>query len=311
MASWTAVAVGLVALLAGAGPATAATPPLRVVAESVKAPVADGERHVAFETPAGTTRVLDTSTGGAREVQTPVGCAPVLESRGVIAVGGDQLLWQCRDERVRMLDLATGAIHEPPGRGVGSEDATDREWNAIGRSWIAGREWGYHWTHAAYWNWRTGAVVAGPGSPRQVADLDLAQLSRRLCASLRRDPNPERSGVDVLPRFAGYQYDRPYGLSAVGPPGMTPGYAARVEVDRCGRARPQIVSRCPLDCWQLRLSAGVLTWVRTGAPGRAVVTARRMASGRERRWTADRDARVVHTRTHVVVSVRGPTRDST
>lgn len=293
--------VAVTAVLAVVGQAAAATPPLTPVAESVTAPVTDGERYVGLQSPTGTTRVLDTWTGGWREVPTPSGCTSRYGTQGVVAVGGGQLLWDCGYSAARLLDLATGAIHEPAGLGSLGRDASSRSFHGVGRSWIAGTESGYHWNSTVLVNWRTGEIRRGvPVSPRRVADLDLAQLERRLCRPLRRGRNQYSHEFDLGPPYADYQYERPSGLTLRGPSGEGPDFVAVLILDRCGRKGRRLVSRCPGSCWDPLLSEGILTWAEPRGE-RAVVSALRLATGGKRRWVVGAHAGVTHTRTQVVV----------
>jgi len=263
--------VALVSVVCALGPAAspAAAKSLRLHSlEAGRNLVSDGKRYVAFETPDGTTRLLDSATNETASILPPDGCRG-----GLAAIGSGRVLWSCRTEsslRGVVLDVRSGEqrrLEAPP-----ADEARDLVQGGtlfgIGDEWIAGR--GAPDPEARspgssfYWRWTTGDVRvqrAGVSSEfRQLADsdsyadLDRPSLQRNLCRGLR--PFTNRRAVLLAVRDgAGLRSD-------------ISGRASEYRLDSCSRAS-RVVSRCrgaegDFGCGDPYLGSRLFTWTLLG-----------------------------------------------
>ncbi len=276
-----ALVPALAALLALAAPAAAA--PTRL-GTSLSAPVVDAPAgRVVWQPDAGSIRVLDLGAGTpARPLGLPAGCRPGDPG----ALRGDRLVLAC-PEGSRLLGLTDGAARPVPGAqaaGIGGPDS-----GVIS----AGRVWAEGWARGAtvFFALDGSAVERGDGAAGQLPDLDSAQLWQPMCAPLTRtlaeDDEDER-------RFLPYAYSPPLGLD------LRAFDYRPLRVDRCGRERPLLLSRCERACIAVHLGAGSVAWRERGS-----IRLYRAASRRTRRWRARRlgpMAEPFPTRRHVVVT---------
>lgn len=263
--------VALVSVVCALGPAVAPAAAKSLRLHSLEAGrnlVSDGKRHVAFETPDGTTRLLDTATNETASVLPPDGCRG-----GLTAIGSGRVLWSCGTEsslRAVVLDVRSGEqrrLEAPPAdeaRGLVQRGTLF----GIGDQWIAGR--GAPDPEARspgssfYWRWTTGDVrVQRTGvssefgqldDPNRYADLDRTSLQRTLCRGLR--PFTNSKGVLLaVGDGAGFRVDRS-------------GRSSAYRLDSCSRAS-RVVSRCrgaegDFGCGDPHLGSRLFTWTLLG-----------------------------------------------
>ena len=129
----------------------------------------------------------------------------------------------------------------------------------VGRNWLSGGGVSSHGGNDTFLNWHSGRVANDAPScyePRNTAraavDLNRAEPWRPLCSPLRRrsafDPKTgEGDGV-----WRSYQYRPPFGL--------TTSVGGRLVLDRCGRRKTTVLSRCRGGCGFAQLGGGVVTW---------------------------------------------------
>ncbi|MEA2372720.1 MAG: hypothetical protein QOH12_3114 [Solirubrobacteraceae bacterium] len=274
-------ALGLIFLgLSLSSPASASpSVPLRLVyAHAFSAVMTDGVRYAAFEPTAGTTRLIDATTGAVVDRPDPAGCAG-----GLVGVGSNELLYSCSPPGcvppvlgpvsgglvmfacataptppyARVLyvveDIAGGALHVAVGSdrilagGGGEYPAFDR----IGSQWLSSPFVGNHVYVRLYLNWHTGQQMTDNTEPRSSAgsaeDLDAPKLLKALCAPLRR--TAQADDVDTTSAFFPFAYSGPFGAS------LTTG---RLQLRRCGSAR---VAQLPgAGVTQFQLSGGAIAW---------------------------------------------------
>ena len=291
----------LAALLLLAAPAAAA--PTRL-GKSLSAPVVDATAgRVVWQPDAGSIRLRELGArrpGRALGVQT--GCGPAAHG-----LRGDRLLLTC-PEGNRLLELRTGVAGPVPGWEVARAGAWDATVLAVGQVWGEGVLLAPQCCDASVFFRLDGAGTdRSEGASNELPDLDAPQLWRPMCAPLERtrDDNDEDDRS-----FLPYAYSPPLGLDQ-----RAFDYRP-LRVDRCGRKRPLVLSRCRQACTAVQLGAGSVAWRERGR-----IRLYRGASRRRAHWRARRFGRMAEpfpTRRHVVVttgrygaysvwSVRAPT----
>ena len=265
----------LIALLASvlALPAPAAAAKLRPlpVEHGQARPISDGVRYVLFNRAPGIIRVLDTRTGHGRDVTVRDECMARGATANWALVGcvDDPHPWLMRLSTRRMAPI------DFPTR-------SDMRWDGIGRHWLTG---GYHDNRpvVVYTHWRPDEVHGGGGfsgdgfeSPR--FDLDDPMLRPISGQHVIFD----RDGDGVLKDLNNSRERK-----------------GALVLDRGNRR--VVLSRCRSFCAAGSLSGGVATWHEKG-----VIRAYVERTGRRHAWEAGRSGPVVHTRTHVLVSVGDP-----
>jgi hypothetical protein len=236
-----------------AAPAVAAGDPFLPFADGAASPaIGDGERFAAFMSDPRTVHVMD--RGFESDVPVPSSCADpvVLED-----VGGGQALVNCGDRGVvgaegdpLLLDLVTGAWHEPPGARrllhqirSGDESASFSE---VGEHWLGGEANGYHSYGALWLAWRTGVFEDDEGDAGQMPDLDAPGLFVPLCRPLVRATEHEYDQTGDGPRFVRFPYEPPFAYV---------GLAVR----RCGSRRRTLIDMAGHG---VQVGGGLVTWLR-------------------------------------------------
>ncbi len=234
----------------------------------------DGVRWVAYQPTTEETRVIDTAQRASYSVVTPPECRPQYGTRGIVAIGGGQLMWDCAPRganRPRLLDLDTRAVHDPvPAEGEGTVSTNpflgEGPLLRVGKQWIernllvgSGKVYARR-----YINWRTGTVRTDAGTAREAVDLDSTSLLVPMCTPLYRGP---ATGLNI--GWGPFTYDGRYGLA----PGTAP--RERIVLERC-HARPKTfaVSDALSD---VQLAGRLVTWPdRDGFHAYAPATRKRM-----------------------------------
>lgn len=149
---------------------------LQPVGQTATFPVATDARWAAYEVASDRTRIIDTRTGHATVRPDPPGCT------GLAAVGDGQLLYGCGATGAALENASTGtltAVSWPPEpETVGG----DREFFAVGATWVEGGEFAYKRMRRIFVDWHTGAIVRPQESLDQFADLDATKPLQRYCA---------------------------------------------------------------------------------------------------------------------------------
>jgi hypothetical protein len=263
------IAVASVAVLAI--PAIACAKPAFRAAGVAAAPVkTDGKRWVAFDLlDAQHTRLLDTRSGIARDIERPAltecgGTRPSL-----VSVMGGTALWSCQvvagsPGAAAIYDVESArlqVVRLAAGNSCGGDVWTP---TAAGRTWITGTAVSYHYAASCFVNWRNGHVVVyGPRSRNNRVELDSPSLGVRLCKPIRRLPNPERvTSIEAADRWAPLHYQRPWAASVRGADQRADTFRTyEVVLQRCGR-RARVIDRSRRGIGPLQLGGGIVSWGR-------------------------------------------------
>lgn len=234
--------------------------------------VADG-RYAAFKLPGRRIRIFDDRAGRHFDTRVPASCRHVFLTPIPTAIGGGQLLTTCRDRSLRF-DLASRRWHRLPAA-AGRPAAIGAHWVQLGDASNVFGGW---------YDWRRRVLRRDGPTPRRAVDLDLAGLTRPLCAPLGAPNDGDR--------FIPFGYEPPYGLPRPWSPGQWIPQALTIE--RCGSPRTVVLDRGYDDEGEVRrlLAGGWVAW------GGVVTYSRRMhaylpACGTRLTWGAARQ--VAHT----------------
>jgi hypothetical protein len=244
----------------------AAPPPLQDLGPAVG--VQSDGRHVLAEQADGSARVVTAgSAGPGRVVPVPDGCF-------ASGISAEQVLINCYLGGVAtgsLYDLRTGARRALPAPPLPSDPLGG--YGAIGRRWAEVQESDGHTAWFLYLNLATGHWRRVFPDARSVIDLDSTWLVRPLCAPLRRLPLNR-----PLAFMAGaIAYRPPFGA------GLTNQSPRRLVLWRCHRARPVLLSHCPVRCLTPHLARGVVAWYDERLGPR--IRARRLSRGPTYSWS--------------------------
>ena len=232
--------------------------------------VADGKRWAAWSPEPGTVIVLDDRSGTRRRLSIPA-CP-------LAGVGGGHLLLTCPNaERYSpdpvLVDVRTGEQTNVGGDDLRADGLDSMRFGGVGTRGILVVVDGYHSGDEFAFDWRSRTRVH-LDDPERTIDLGRARLTRKLCAPLRRTPNPIR---DISP----FDEDPPYlpmsvsGRRAVEAAAERANGPWRVRLWRCGDRRPRVLGRGSNEA----IGAGLVTWS-DGERARAF----EIRTGRRRSW---------------------------
>ena len=251
-------------------------------AAAVPAVVADGVRLAAWSTSPTQVVVYDDRTQRRRKVRVP-DCP-------LSAVGSGRLLMACGGPFPPLpvvVDIRTGRrteLHEVRLKRPFIDGNTN--WIGVGREGILANVDGYHW------NVDTGFAASDDevlelDDPRTAVDLDRPQLTRPLCAPLRRTRMPDDPTLQGRDPYVPLIYARPWAVETV-PVYRREGRAiyedAMVRAWRCGERRPRILAKS-CGC-EASFGAGLVAWRQRSVRGTDFgrVRAVDLAGGRRRSW---------------------------
>ena len=265
--------------------------------------VSDGERWAAWPTSPAEVVAYDDRTQRRRRISVPE-CP-------LAAVGSGRLLVSCPGgpvPRPVVIDIRTGVRTELTGVESIWHFHDPAQWVGVGRRGILGTVSGSHYRVESGYDAAAG-VLRTLDDRRRATDLDEPDLSRPLCAPLRRTVMPEDpADQEARDPYVPMLYARPWGAESV--PDTRPFMSgvtedARVRVWRCGRSRPVVLSRrCGCTA---QLGAGLVTWRHRDWP----VDPRRvhavdLASGRRRSWRVGEEQSVAQAGRTMVVWTSTP-----
>lgn len=215
----------------------------------------DGLRYAVFAVGGGSVAILDSLTGKRLRQRTPAGCT----AGQLPIVGAGLLVWTCQPDGVRDAPVVFSIEKRRFVRVRGLRalwadmDRTGAEaaiFRGVGRRRIEVEEVGNHLAVVRYLDWRRGALLAEPGSPRRTVGLSSPHAVRRMCAPLVRD----RVGgyaISGEPPFFPFVYEPPYAYS-LGRPSV---------LQRCGDGRRARLSGCAGRCELVQLAGGRISWL--------------------------------------------------
>jgi hypothetical protein len=217
----------------------------------------DGERYAVMSRDAIPRRAFDDRTGTSYPI------APPADECTIMGIAAGTVLWSCRDGDPMLMALDSGTSRPVPGWDavIDSYDPPPLV-NAgplisgFGAHWIQVEIHGWSALLASRWiDWHDGRIVSDAlGATTSVIDLDSTELTRPLCAPLRR--RVERDGGVELP--VPHVYERPWLFVP------WPFFSTKrvVTVRRCGRRGRVVLARCRPRCRNLTMGAGWVTWAR-------------------------------------------------
>ena len=279
-----AVAVGALSLAATSSASTALH--LKRIGTSYGPLITDGVRWAAYQPTKSTTRVIDARTGHSLERADPAGCTVTgfgLNSGGLVAVGGGDLLYLCEDKgckypyegceipggfwSVRWViesaatDVTTEITRVPRESGQGPVPT------AVGATWLKVNEYFYRDGNRYFLDWHTGQTVHLSESPESVLDLNALSLVRPLCRPIVGIPirpgGPEQEVLEPL-------YSPPFAVEdrEVRQRGGPSAFGNEVALRRCASGKKERPSLTPHGVEgrmeSAQLGGGVASWI---APG--------------------------------------------
>ena len=228
----------------------------------------DGIRYAAVPKQGEPVLIFDTTRPSSFRLPPPL--PPSAAKCDFTAIGAGQAVWTCSSPATGsssfdrrpvpiLTDLATRS-----SRGVAGAQNLFRcpqvacapfghTYSGIGRAWIRVDTYSFFGTY--YLSRTTGEVRRGGDGPRTQPDLDRPALVRRICRPVRR---PALPGLDGGPSHVQVDIE---GRSVLLPASGIGPQSRPLQLFRCGRRRPRVLSRCrPTPCESSGLSAGVVTW---------------------------------------------------
>lgn len=230
-------------------------------------PILTDARWAAYQPTATSTVIIDSRSGRRMTRANPSDCAKSDDSGGLIALGGDELLFVCVgpncassnceagvwDVRAVVENAATGTLSEItrlPFRGRPGPVLM-----GIGDEWLEVGEFEYKVTSRYFINWRTGEIREPEEEVNTYVDLNGTSPMRRYCSPLSRPMGSV--GGPAPDEFGGFgaeiAFRSPFALE-----NRYPSNGKTQVLKRCGTKREE---RLPsVESLQGAVTAGIASW---------------------------------------------------
>jgi hypothetical protein len=229
-------------------------------------PILTDARWAAYQPTATSTEIIDSRSGKPTTRANPSDCAKSDESSGLIALGGDEMLFACVGPNCAssnceagvwdiraVVENATGTLSEVtrlPFRGRPAPVLL-----GIGDEWLELGEFEYKVTHRYFINWRTEDIRDPEEATNTYVDLNGSSPMRRYCSPLSR---PLGSlGGPVPDEFGGFGAEIAFGSPFALESRFSSNGNAQV-LKRCGTKREE---RLPsVEGFEGGVTGGIASW---------------------------------------------------
>ncbi|HEX5851557.1 MAG TPA: hypothetical protein VFY36_00545 [Solirubrobacteraceae bacterium] len=232
-------------------------------------PVLADERWAAYQPTATSTVIIDSRSGRHTERANPSGCVKSDSSNGLVALGGNELLFLCAGPNCAISNCESGiwnvrAVVENASTGAVAE-ITQLPFRGrpgpvligIGDEWLELGEFEYKVTSRYFINWRTGEIRKPEEAKNTYVDLNGASPMKRYCAPLSRPMG--NLGGPAPNEFGGFggeiAFRFPFALENRYPK------SGKIQVlRRCGTEREEHLPA--VESLEAAVTAGIASWGR-------------------------------------------------